>query len=91
MNTMPPDTWLHPKDGERLARREELEAFLGRLEVALDARGYQPVEERRRLCHRNVRAIFQRTLMTKAEVDTMHGVLTALLKSDEGEDMGMRK
>jgi tRNA/rRNA methyltransferase len=79
-NESPPSEWLHPKDGERLAKREELDSFLCRLETELNARNYQSSPERRALCHRNVRSILQRPMMTKAEVDTLQGVLTTLLK-----------
>lgn len=74
-----PDVWLHPKDGERLVRREELDMFLTRLEDALGDTKYQQDEERRAVCYRNIRNVFQRTLMTKTEVDLMHGVLSGLL------------
>jgi tRNA/rRNA methyltransferase len=74
-----PDVWLHPKDGERLARREELDMFMKRLEGALSDTNYQQDESRRAMCFRNIRNVFQRTLMTKTEIDLMHGMLTGLL------------
>jgi tRNA C32,U32 (ribose-2'-O)-methylase TrmJ len=57
------------RDGERLARREELENFLGRLEVQLDDRNYQMNPAIRELNHRHIKNIFQRTMITKAEVN----------------------
>jgi tRNA C32,U32 (ribose-2'-O)-methylase TrmJ len=57
-----------------------MNSFLGRLESSLDARGYQAIYEKRQGSHRNIRSIFQRRLLTKTEVDTLQGVLTALLK-----------
>jgi len=77
-NYSPPELWLHPRDGERLARREELENFLGRLEVQLDERNYQMNPAIRELNHRHIKNIFQRTMITKAEVDMLHGVLSCL-------------
>jgi tRNA/rRNA methyltransferase len=74
----PPEEWLHPRDGERLAKREELENFLGRLEVQLDERNYQMNPAIRELNHRHIKNIFQRTMITKAEVDMLHGVLSCL-------------
>lgn len=74
-----PDVWLHPKDGERLGRREELDMFLKRLEEALSETNYQQDDSRRAVCYRNIRNVFQRTLMTKTEIDLMHGMLTGLL------------
>lgn len=79
----PPDAWLHPRDGERLARRHELENFLGRLEVSLDDRNYQANPSIRELNHRHIKNIFQRVMVTKAEVDMLHGVLSSLVKVPE--------
>ena len=76
----PPDLWLHPRDGERLARRHELENFLGRLEIRLDERNYQMNPSIREYNHRHIKNIFQRTMVTKAEVDMLHGVLSCLTK-----------
>ena len=76
----PPDVWLHPRDGERLARRHELENFLGRLEKSLDERNYQMNPSIREYNHRHIKNIFQRTMVTKAEVDMLHGVLSSLTK-----------
>ena len=76
----PPDTWLHQRDGESLAPRHELENFLGRLEVSLDDRNYQMNPAIRELNHRHIKNIFQRVLVTKAEVDMLHGVLSCLMK-----------
>jgi len=86
--TAPPDQWLHPKDGERLCRRDELESFLGRLEKELDLRDYQSLPERRDVCHRNVRSIFQRNLLTKSELQSLQGVLTALIRTPSPVDEG---
>ena len=80
-----PDVWLHPKDGERLSRREELDAFTKRLVNALDVANYQPDEQRRAMCYRNIKNVFQRTLMTKTEIDLMHGVLSSLIQARKVE------
>ena len=70
------------------ARRNELENFLGRLEVSLDNRNYQMNPSIRELNHRHIKNIFQRVMVTKAEVDMLHGVLSCLTKvpSDVSED-----
>ena len=78
-----PDEWLHPKDGERLAKREELDMFMKRVEAALSDTNYQRDQNRRDICFRNIRNVFQRTLMTKTEVDLMHGMLTGLLSEKD--------
>lgn len=59
-----PEQWLHPRDGERLARREELENLLCRLEGNLDQKGFQANPGRRTLAYRNVRNIAQRVSST---------------------------
>lgn len=55
----PPDVWLHPKDGERLARREDIEPLFQRLESALDVRLVQD-DHRKQLAYRSLRGMFQR-------------------------------
>ena len=81
----PPSEWLHPRDGERLARRNELENFLGRLEVSLDSRNYQMNPSIRELNHRHIKNVFQRVMVTKAEVDMLHGVLSCIIKESVSE------
>jgi len=76
----PPEVWFHPKEADRLARRAELDLFLDRLESALDAKEHQKHPEIRAVVYRSIRSIFQRTLLSKAEVDVMHGVLSTLTK-----------
>jgi tRNA/rRNA methyltransferase len=84
----PPPEWLHPRDGERKAIRSEVDNFLERFENALDDRAFQQLENRRKHQHRLVKNIFYRTKMTKAEVDSLHGVLTALLRPPGGDKKG---
>lgn len=83
----PPDLWLHPRDGERLARRHELENFLRRLETGLDDRNYQMNPVIREYNHRHIKNIFQRVIVTKAEVDMLHGVLSCLLKEKVDDEL----
>ena len=82
-NNVQPDAWLHPKDNNytRLARREELESFFSRLEGKLNERSFQVNENRRDICYRNIRNIFQRVLITKSEIDLLQGVLSSLAES----------
>lgn len=79
----PPGTWLQPRDGQRLARRDEIENFFQRLEVQMTERNFQNDENRRDLCFRNIRNIFLRTQVTKQEVDLLHGMLSCLVKPVE--------
>lgn len=59
--------------------REELEGFLGRLEHALDTAGFFTEPRRRPSTLRNIRNIFTRHDLTRGEVDTLHGILSALI------------
>ena len=68
-----------------MARRNELENFLGRLEISLDSRNYQMNPSIRELNHRHIKNIFQRVMVTKAEVDMLHGVLSCLIKESVSE------
>lgn len=59
--------------------RAEIEGFLGRLERALDASDFFTEPQRRPTTWRNIRNIFTRHDLTRGEVDTLHGILSALL------------
>lgn len=65
----------------RPATKEELQNFYGRLEAALDAAGFFSVPEKRPTVVRNIRNIFARAAPTTGEVDTLHGILSALIKT----------
>jgi len=68
--------------------RAELEGFLGRLERALDEYDFFTEPRRRPTTWRNIRNIFTRHDLTRGEVDTLHGILSALWAardSDGGE------
>ena len=74
--------------GETLARggglpveRGELLNFLARLERALDGGDFFHPPEKRAGMVRNLRNIFLRGDLTDAEVRTLHGVVSALLKA----------
>lgn len=62
------------------AGKEELLNFYTRLEGALDEAGFFSVPEKRPTAVRNIRNIFSRAGLTKGEVDTLHGILSALIK-----------
>jgi len=81
--TEPPGQWLQPKDGQRLARRDEIENFFNRLEGKMMERNFQSDENRRDLCFRNIRNIFLRTQVTKQEVDLLQGMLSCLVSPPE--------
>jgi len=77
-----------PDPGENLARgvglpaaRAELLNFLARLERALDAGQFFHPPEKRAVMVRNLRNVFLRGDLTDAELRTLHGVVSALLKA----------
>jgi tRNA/rRNA methyltransferase len=74
---MPPDVWLHPKDFDRLARKNEVDSFLTRLENMLLDRDYVVNTQ----TFRNIRSIFYRVSTTRSEMDLLHGVITCLSNS----------
>lgn len=73
----------YPNDNERLVYREELDEFFNKLEGQLKLKNFQLNESRQNLSFRNIRNIFQRTLIKKSEVDILHGVLTSLINNKE--------
>ena len=62
------------------ANAAELDNFLGRLEVALDAAGFFRPPEKRPIMRRTIRNVFARARLSEQEVRTLHGVLSALLR-----------
>lgn len=69
------------RSGGLPAERAELLNFLERLERALDAGHFFHPPEKRAVMVRNLRNIFLRGDLTDAEVRTLHGVVSALLKA----------
>lgn len=63
----------------RPATREEYFNFFGRLEKALDERGFFVAEDMRPTMTRSLQNMLQRAEMTEQEVRTWHGVLSALI------------
>jgi tRNA/rRNA methyltransferase len=74
-----PDAKLRKGENVPYARHDELEAFLDRLEDALETNHFFRNADMRPSMRRNLRNIFSRTELTSQEVRTLHGVLTALL------------
>ncbi len=66
------------------ATKAELENFYRRLEAGLDEGSFFTSPDKRPLIIRNIRNIFARTGLTKAEVDTLHGIVSALLRARAG-------
>lgn len=65
----------------RPANKEELNNFIHRLELNLEAGGFFTSEEMRPGMQHNLRSVFTRAQMTEQEVRTMHGVVKALVKA----------
>ena len=77
-----PDPGENPARGVGLpAERAELLNFLARLERALDAGQFFHPPEKRAVVVRNLRNVFLRGDLTDAELRTLHGVVSALLKA----------
>jgi tRNA/rRNA methyltransferase len=66
----------------RAASKAELDNFMTRLEGALDRAGFLLPEEKRAGMVRNLRALFGRMDLTEPEVNTLHGIVSALGRRD---------
>jgi len=68
------------------ASKEEMVNFFERLETALDETGFLFPPEKRPTMVRNLRNLFHRIAPTEAEVNTLHGIISALRsgRRDEG-------
>ena len=64
--------------GGQAASKAELVNFFERLEAALDETGFLYPPEKRPTMVRNLRNLFQRMAPTEAEVNTLHGIVSAL-------------
>jgi tRNA C32,U32 (ribose-2'-O)-methylase TrmJ len=64
----------------RIARKAELEGFLGRLTAELDASGFLDNDAKRANMVRNVRHLFQRGEVTEQELRSLHGMVTELAR-----------
>ena len=74
----PPARLTRP--GTETASKAELVNFFGRLEQALDETGFLVPVEKRPVMVRNIRNLFTRAELTAQEVQTLHGILSALRK-----------
>ena len=69
--------------GAAPANKRELEALFAHWEEELDKRGYFRFPDKRERMQRNLRNIFTRTGLTQAEVKTLHGVVTDLIRPEQ--------
>lgn len=68
------------KGGSEKATKAEMATFFARLEQALDETGFLRPPEKRPTMVRNIRNLFERAELTAQEVQTLHGILSALRK-----------
>ena len=67
------------------ATRDDIENFFVHLERELDACGFLRNEHKRPAMMRNIRNIFLRAGLYEKEVNTLHGIISELVKG-RGED-----
>lgn len=72
------------RGGTEKASKAELVNFFGRLERALDETGFLVPVEKRPVMVRNIRNLFTRAELTAQEVQTLHGILSALRRDASG-------
>ncbi len=66
--------------GAKPATKQELSALFNHLETELEKRGYFRFPDKRERMQRNLRNIFTRSGLTEAEIKTLHGVITDLIR-----------
>ena len=72
---------VEPKDdGERPATKADMAALFEHLERELDDSGFLRVVEKRPSMVRNIRTMLQRAQLSRQEVATFHGIISALAK-----------
>ncbi len=71
---------LKKEESRELATKKELLHFIERLETELDKTDFLRVTEKRKTMLLNIRNIFTRTDLSSNEVQTLEGIITALIK-----------
>ena len=74
---------LEPTGDSEWADHEELAHYLKRLNEALDISGFYRNREMKTSVWQNVQNMFTRQRWTSQEVQTLHGILTALRQNDD--------
>ncbi|MGQ3671226.1 RNA methyltransferase [Xanthobacter sp. TB0136] len=74
------------QDKSPLADKQDLFAFFDHLEGALETSGFFRSAEKQPSTTRNIRNIFHRLGLTKQDLATLHGVVTALEEGREGRE-----
>lgn len=74
------DGKTNPQDAELPATMKNLTMLYGRLEQELEAHGFFRTQELRPNVMRNLQNMLSRAAMTEQEVNTFHGIITALTK-----------
>lgn len=73
-----------PPDKSPLAEKQDLFAFFDHLEGALEEAGFFRSADKQPSTTRNVRNIFHRLGLTRQDLATLHGAITALVEGREG-------
>lgn len=68
-----------PTGKSDIATGEEFENFFGRLDQELISARFYRVDEMKDIISRNIKSLFQRAKPTNQEINTLHGILTALI------------
>jgi len=73
-----------PQPEEPMATKGDIDALFGALERELEARGFFYPEEKRPGMVRNLRNLIERQALYEQDVRTLHGVIKALTRSNDG-------
>ncbi len=66
---------------EIMPNKNELNYFIDRLISILDSTGFFNPEEKRKIMINNIEAIFTRNNLTLQELNTLHGILSSIIRS----------
>ena len=75
-----------PPERSPLAQKQDLFAFFDHLEGALTEAAFFRSAEKQPSTTRNIRNIFHRIALTKQDLATLHGMITALVEGREGRE-----
>ncbi|MCB4768371.1 RNA methyltransferase [Ancylobacter sp. Lp-2] len=75
---------FQPPDRSPLADKGDLFAFFDHVERELDTAGFFHSPQKKPSTIRNIRNIFHRVSLTRQDLATLHGVITALVEGREG-------
>jgi tRNA C32,U32 (ribose-2'-O)-methylase TrmJ len=69
------------KNEKVMANKSELNYFIDRLVSILDSTNFFTPDEKRKVMINNIEAIFTRNNLTLQELNTLHGIISSIIRS----------